>query len=333
MNGPTPIGATPARRRLSTQRQWRNAGLATCLVLILTACGGSSTGSDQTDRFVAGVNVTQLFAAPTTAELEAVRTLWQDRDVSAQGVTVEATVPITLGGTPATARVISHTVGGVRHYGAILTPDNAPPGTLPVLMYSHESNDGIDVDALLDYASLAFDDLVDQFVFVVPSFRSEHLTVGGTTYESEGDPSPWGHDVDDALALLNAAIATTPEADPERVGVLGFSRGATVGMLASIRDPRIDLVVAYYGPTDFLGPFVEELVIETLEGNPRDLPGVNDLNATLIQPLKDGERTIADVRSELIRRSPIHFAADLPQLQLHHSSGDPIVPVGETERL
>ncbi len=132
---------------------------------------------------------------------------------------------------------------------------------------------------------------------------------------------------------MNAVLASTPEADPDRIGVLGFSRGGAVGLLMAARDPRIDLIVEFFGPTDFFGPFVQDVVEEALRGSPRDLPGLAYLNAEFIQPLKRGEVTIADMRLELLRRSPVYFADRLPQLQIHHGTADEVVPVGEAERL
>jgi len=177
------------------------------------------------------------------------------------------------------------------------------------------------------------EDDLDDYVFVIPSFRAERLTFGGVNYLSDGPPSPWDRDVDDALALLNVAVATTPEADDTRVGVIGFSRGACVAMLMAERDPRIDVVVEFFGPTDFFGPFVQEVTREALLGTLRDLPGLAYLNNTLIQPLKNGDLTIDEVRLEMVRRSPVYFAELLPQLQVHHGTADNTVPVGEAERL
>ena len=96
-----------------------------------------------------------------------------------------------------------------------------------------------------------------------------------------------------------------PAADAENVGVLGFSRGAGVGMLMGIRNPRIDRVVEFFGLTDFFGSFVQDIVEDALRGSLRDLPGLAFLSEMYIQPLKRGELTIPEVRSELIRRSPV----------------------------
>jgi dipeptidyl aminopeptidase/acylaminoacyl peptidase len=139
--------------------------------------------------------------------------------------------------------------------------------------------------------------------------------------------------VEDARALLTVALQRTPQADPERIGVVGSSRGGDVALLMGIRDERVDLVAEFAGPTDFFGPFVQGAVESALRGQVPDLPGADYLNETLIQPLKRGELRIEDVRSELLRRSPVYFAAELPDLQVHHGTADLVVPVGEGERL
>ncbi len=298
--------------------------------LAVTACGDSSGPED---RIVEGVNFTQLFAPPTQAEIDAVLADWAGRDVSAQGVRVEAAATVAVGDTQAVLQVVSHTVGGVRHYGAVMVPVGAQPASLPVLMYTHGGDGGVNVDDLLPLLPLILGGLEDDFVFVAPSFRSEPLVFQNTTYLSEGEPSPWDRDVDDALALLNALAAVAPEADTSRIGLAGFSRGAAVAMLMAERDPKIDLVVEFFGPTDFFGPFVQDVVEEALRGMPRDLPGLDFLNARFIQPLKRGELSIADMRLEILRRSPVYFAERLPPLQVHHGTADDIVPVGEAERL
>jgi dipeptidyl aminopeptidase/acylaminoacyl peptidase len=299
-------------------------------LLLLAGCGDSTAPED---RIVEGVNFTELFAPPGSAEINAVLDDWAGRDISAQNIRSEVTAAVTIGGTQGTLEVVSHTVGGFRQYGAVLVPGNAQPGSLPVLVYTHGGDGGVNLDELLPLLPLLLGGMEDRFVLIAPSFRSEPLVFGGTTYLSEGEPSPWDRDVDDALALLNVVAATTPAADLDRVGVLGFSRGAAVAMLMAERDPRIDLVVEFFGPTDFFGPFVQDVVEEALRGTPRNLPGLDFLNEQFIQPLKRGELAIDDMRLEILRRSPVYFAERLPQLQVHHGTADDIVPVGEAERL
>ncbi|UCC49242.1 MAG: dienelactone hydrolase family protein [Gemmatimonadota bacterium] len=300
-------------------------------VLVLASACDDSAGP--ADRIVEGVDLDLLFAEPSPAEIDAIADEWEARDVSVQSVQEVVTSAETIGEVSATLRIVSHDVGGMTHYGAILVPDGAAPGSLPVLVYTHGGDGGVDIDELLPLLPVLLGEMVADFVLVAPAFRSEPLVFDGAEYLSEGAPSPWDLDVDDALALLNVALETAPEADPERIAVVGFSRGACVAMLMAERDSRIDLVVEFHGPTDFFGPFVQEVVEEALRGTPRDLPGLAYLDTTFIQPLKDGELTIEDVRPELVRRSPVYFAELLPQLQVHHGTADETVPVGEAQRL
>ena len=240
---------------------------------------------------------------------------------------------LTIGGVDTRVRVVSHTVGGVLHYGAIIVPTGAAPGSLPVIVYTHGGDGGVDMDETISQLPFLLGTDLQNYVFVAPSFRAEPLIFDGTTYQSAGPASPWDRDVDDALALINVVGATTPEADLDQIGVVGFSRGACVAMLMAARDPRIDLVVEFFGPTDFFGPFVQDVLEEALLGSLRDLPALETLYEQFILPLKNGEITIADMRPELVRRSPVYFADRLPQLQVHHGTADETVPVGEAERL
>jgi len=308
--------------------------LAAALVAaaLLSGCGDSST--EPGDHIVEGVNLTQLFAEPTSAETEAILASWRIRNVAAQNVEVVTTSQVTIGTTQTTVTVVSHVVGGVKHYGAIMEPEGAAAASLPVLMYLHGGDSGIDIDELLPLLPVILGDMADDFVLVAPSFRSEPLVFDSDLYVSEGPPSPWDRDVDDALALLNVVFSgVAPAADPARIAVAGFSRGACVGLLMAERDPRIDMAVEFFGPTDFFGPFVQEVTEEALLGTLRDLPGLEFLNDEYIQPLKNGDLTIAEVRTQMVRRSPVYYADRLPQLQVHHGSDDETVPVGEGERL
>jgi acetyl esterase/lipase len=302
-------------------------------LLLLTACSSSPTGPKPTDNIVEGVNLTQVFKAPSAAEISAISDEWETRDVSARDVQVMRTSAQTVGGTSVTVRIVAHTVGGYRHFGAVIEPPGKQIGSLPMLVYSHGGESGENLSLTLSFLPSELAALVGEFVVVVPSFRSEPLIYGGHAYVSEGPPSPWDYDVDDALALLNAAIEITPPADPTHIGVVGFSRGAGVGMLMAIRDPRIDAVVEFFGPTDFFGSYIQTLTEEALRGHPRNLPGLNYLNTTFIQPLKEGKITIADFRREMVRRSAVLFAGILPQLQIHHGTADVVVEVSQAQSL
>ena len=297
--------------------------------------GGIQTLIIAADLAVTAVNVDaidledeldNIFAAPTAAEIEAVRSDWAVRDISPVDVLVEFTQAYPLGDTPATLHVVSHQVGEARHYGAILAPDSAAPGTLPVLMYLHGGDSGVDVGDV-DVIGFFLGELRDRFVYVIPSFRSERLELDDSVWISTGPSSHWDYDVDDALALLNVALELTPQAKPEGMSIIGASRGAGVAMLAGIRDERIENIVAFFGPTDFFDEWVRQIVREAALGRPRKLTGVAFMDSTFVQPYMRGEIDMAQLRLELVRRSSVLFAEDLPAVQLHHGDSDETVAV------
>jgi dipeptidyl aminopeptidase/acylaminoacyl peptidase len=294
--------------------------------LLAAGCGEGGTGPDE------GPDLDALFAPPATSELAAVRAEWAARDPAPADVRVESTQRIMLGSTPATLRVLSHAIEGGRHYGAVITAEGAPPGSLPVLVYLHGGDDGVAVDELL-LLTLAFGDAFRGFAWVLPSFRGELLQARGGSWRSGGAASPWDRDVDDAMALLGAALATTPAADPTRVGALGFSRGGGVALLMGIRDERVDRVVEFFGPTDFLGADFRAATERALDGSLPALPGVRVLNERMIQPYAAGTLALAQARLELARRSAVLFAAELPPVLIHHGSADPVVAVSHAESL
>ena len=273
-----------------------------------------------------------LFAPATASEVEAVRSDWAGRDVSARGVTVELVEGFNLGGKACTLRILSHQVAGVRHLGAVIVPDGSSAGSRPLLVYLHGGDSGVSLDEL-QIIAFALGPLVDRFVYVVPSFRGEPLRHDGRNWTSDGPASPWDHDVDDTLALVNAAFESTPAARPGGFAVVGGSRGAGVALLAGIRDERIERIVSLFGPTDFFDDWVREIVHEAAAGTPRDLTAVAHLDSTVIAPYIRGEMLLPEARLEIIRRSAVLFAEDLPPVQLHHGTDDEIVSVSQAESL
>ena len=273
-----------------------------------------------------------LFTPPSDAEIDAVRIDWAGRDVSAADATVVLDEPMNLAGFRARLRVVSHTVTGVRHYGAIIVPDGAAEGSLPILAYLHGGDGGVSIGDL-QVATFALGELRDSFAYVIPSFRGEPLVHGDSVWVSEGPPSLWDYDVDDALALLNVAIEITPEARPDSINLFGGSRGAGVALLAGVREARIARIVAFFGPTYFFDDWVREIVREAALRMPRALPGVAHLDSTVIQPYIRGKYSRGDARLDLVRRSSVLFAVDLPAVQLHHGDIDQAVAVSQAEAL
>lgn len=306
-----------------------------CLGLILLLGGCDYTYADSEPDLpgtVNGIDLNPLFEPATADEILAVKADWATRDVSVQGYQLESTDRATFGGREFDVEIVSHVVTSQRHYGAIMTPTSAT-GRLPVMMYLHGGDGGVSADGEVGFVMQFFADLRDDFVIVVPSFRDEPLRYGGATYQSEGPASPWNYDVDDAIALLNVAAQTNDRVDDDRVAAFGMSRGGAVAMLMAARDARVDRVVEFFGPTDFFGPFVQQVAIETLQGNPSQLPGVVFMNDNYLVPLAQGALQAVDLRPQLVMRSAVLYVEDLPAVQMHHGDADTVVPVSQAELL
>jgi dipeptidyl aminopeptidase/acylaminoacyl peptidase len=304
--------------------------VASCSILLTacaTACGDSPSALRNT-----GVDLDRLFAPPTASESAAVEADWAARAPAAESVRVEFTGSLPLAGKSMHLSVVSHVVDGHRHHAAILIPAPAGPRGLPLLMYLHGGDASVAVEELTLLVNAAGEEVAEA-VWVVPSFRSESLRAGTMVWQSGGEPSPWDRDVDDALALLDVALAFTPVADAGRIGTIGQSRGSGVALLMSVRDPRIRATVEFFGPTDFFGTFMRDVVADALRGQLRPLPGLSHLNTTWLQPLRRGEVTYEATRRAMLRRSPAWFAARLGPVQLHHGTADAVVHVSQAQRL
>ena len=306
----------------------RGQTLQLFLVVSVAGCsGGPVAPPDDAPE----VDLDALFAPASQAEVDAVAADWAARSPGAAGVETELDTTVLAGPTTIRVRVVSHLVAGARHYGAVMLADGTPTPA-PVLVFTHPDDAGVAVEDVLTQIALV-GEVARRFVWVVPSFRSESLRFAGDAWRSEGEASPFDGDVDDALALLDVALGLEAAADTSAIGVLGFSRGAGVALLMGARDPRIDRIVDFFGPTDFFGPWVRGVVAEVLDGATPDLPGLAFLRARWLEPLRQGERTTAEVRLELVRRSPVLFAALLPAVQVHHGTADPVVDVSQAQSL
>lgn len=298
----------------------------------LTASASGATVTVAAEALDLDAELEALFTPASAAEVAAVRADWAARDVAATDVSVELTEQLTLGTSTATLRIVSHTVAGVRHFGAIIVPDGAAPESLPILMYTHGGDGGVSVDEF-QVLSLALGELVDRFVYVIPSFRSEPLRHGDRAWVSDGPSGHWDYDVDDAIALVNVTFESTPEARPGSFNIFGGSRGAGVALLAGIRDPRVERVIAFFGPTDFFDAWIRVIARKTALDGPWDLPGLIHLDSTVVRPLIRGGITTEEARLRLVRRSSVLFAEDLPAVQLHHGTADFVVPVSQAESM
>ena len=136
---------------------------------------------------------------------------WEAREPGVSGVRLELDQSATAGSLR--VRILSHTVGGLRHCGAVVTPEGAEPGSLPVVLFTHGEDDGVAVELTFLLTPITSGPGPER-AFVVPSYRSEPLRLGNQVFPSEGLPSPWDWDVDDMelsrfRGRVNTEIFTT----------------------------------------------------------------------------------------------------------------------------
>jgi acetyl esterase/lipase len=274
-----------------------------------------------------------LFAPPQDHEIGLVRDDWAGRRVEPKGWRVEAAGMVSGHAT----RVLSHVVDGHRHYGLVRLPRNfAQGGTFPVLLFLHGGATGVGVTTLDSFdAILASTELPDEFVYVAPSFRSELLNAGPLgTFSSQGIPSRLDRDVDDAIALLSVALRAIPEADRLRVAAFGTSRGGGVALLLGARDERVRLLASSAGIADLMMRAVRDQAALLLASrSTAEDPVMRFVMKTAIEPYVSGHLSLSEARLALLRSSPARFAAQLPELQVHHGELDAVVSIAHSDQL
>ncbi len=277
----------------------------------------------------------QVFQPPTVAEIKAVETDWRERNLSPKDVEEVTAGTIKFDDDEFRVRIVAHRVDGSKHYGAIILPINATPGCCPVIVeakgvswnYFHLNLSRLDSPSFMGSART-------RFIYVAPSYRGEVLDFNGKEYKSEGDrTNAWDGATDDAIALLNVALTTTPEADPNRIAVFGRSRGGSVALLMGERDSRIRGVVEWSGPTDWFslmgteGWKQQELFAEGLRTRAKPDETGGQLVEHFLMKAVRGEEDLPAVRHRMIAGSPLYFPHRLPRLQMHYGVEDTSVPV------
>ena len=286
-----------------------------------------------------------LFAAPTAHEIEAVRDDWERRHLGLTNVQRVAEHAISLQGRRFVARILSHSVHGDLHYGAVLIPDGATAGCCPVVVELH----GVDADyspfdiERARIPSILRHDL-SRVIVALPAFRGNTLVVTDHSYESQGTPTgAWDGAADDAIAFLNVVLDEVPEADSSKVCAYGKSRGGTVALLVGERDTRIDCVVNWAGPAEWfrhMGTFgwtlreqVEWALWERWE--PGRGWGSSDqfIDWFLRQSIPNGVPGLKETRHAILASSPLYFLDTLPAAEMHYGTEDRSVPAANAEAL
>lgn len=277
-----------------------------------------------------------LFAAPRPEELDGIRAEWRTRDLEGSVVNRGNPRRVDVDGTPMDLRLFEHPVRGVRHITAALVPVGAAAGSLPILLEAKGVSwnyfpmtipDGFTSPEVLGSDR-------SRVVIVVPLYRGERFVIADDTVASDGAPNDaWDGATDDLLAALHVALTQLPEADTSRICVFGRSRGGTVALLAGIRDPRIDCVVAWAAPTDWfqsmgLGGWTPRELLESgLAQRAAPPADGGQFIDHFLRGRPIGSEGLAAIRTRLIAASPLYFASGLPLTQAHWGLNDGIVPV------
>lgn len=285
----------------------------------------------------------QLFAPPTPAEIAAQRAAWAARDLAPQDVQEVASGLLDLGEVTAGVRIISHRVHGFRHYGAIVLPAGTEQagGSHPVML----DLKGVSWDYFaLDLRQLLSPRLLGaeqgRFIYVVPSFRGEVLRFDGVDYISEGDRTDgWDGATDDALALLNVALASTPQMDATRIAAFGKSRGGSVALLAGLRDGRIARVLDWAGPADWFALMASEgwtqqdIVADALRVRASPKEDGGQFVERMLAHVIDGRWGLAEARAQMLASSPLYFVDGLRCVRGLYGVEDEMVPVANGRAL
>ena len=299
------------------------------MAVALGACSGDSPISSATDGASTGPDFDALLQPPTVAERQAVLAEWSVPPLN--DVITEWLDTVQIASQPVVVRVVSHLVEGDRHMGAIAYPLGLDT-PLPALLYCHFDVEGVQFESAVLILTAVAGLRGDQFVYVIPSYRGQSLQLGTRRFSSTGERSPWDGEVDDALGLLQVAWSM-PETQDGQAAALGLSAGATVAMLAAVRQPGIAAVVDYFGPSDFFGDYSEGMLRRIVDGDTPQIRRIPLVAEQLILPWAEGLISTPEMRLALLRRSPAYFADHLPPILAHHGTADEIVDIGETTRL
>ena len=265
-----------------------------------------------------GIDKAALFAQPTTAEIDAVERNWAQRNLVPQHITIEETQSISA---KLAAYIISFSLGTIKEYAAVLTP--VTDERIPLLFHAGEF--GINEEPV-NLVRVKLPEEALPFIYIVPAMRGQYvsLEVGGKLLKSplSGGSRFDAFDgaTDDIIACLNAVGHLFEQADKNKAMIRGGSRGATVALLAGIRDQRFKRVV----PVAFNSDFVA--LTAQLYNDPT-------YKAQFLDGLLSGTSTIAQTRQLIIASSPFYFAKRIPKAQFHAAQNDRITPASQAELL
>lgn len=141
---------------------------------------------------------------------------------------------------PSTAGRFDVTIAGdgITQGGILYRPETPTPAGAIIVLHGWQTA-GTNGAALVEGRARRFSE--DGYVALALSMRGWPPSSGA---DDCGLRQP------DDVALAVAWLRTLPGVDAERVGIVGFSQGGQVALLAAARDQRLRAVVAYFPVTD-----------------------------------------------------------------------------------
>lgn len=261
----------------------------------------------------------KTYAAQAQGDLQRIVADWASRDPVAEHWTVKGS----QAGTGGELYLVGFSVDGVSQGGLVWVPNSGK--SLPVVLFGHPDDAGVDESYLTDLGDLLGSSLDTQMIIVMPAYRGETAWLGSDNVESDTSAqSPWDRDVDDGLALLQATLDHFSRADSSRIAAVGYSRGGGVSLISAFRDRRIKSVFEIAGPADFFAPSIQTIALGLLAGNSYGLPGLDFLDARYLTPFWNKDISADSLRCVLLKRSPARLALSglLPTTEAVHGTAD-----------
>ena len=237
--------------------------------------------------------------------------LWFDRvgDVAEVDKVYIPTVPVPK-------QEESYGIANSRHpfrmWTYVFVPKGAPAKKRPLLLLPHG---GVHADFTTYHTHIVRELMKEGYVVVAPEYRGS--TGYGREYQEAIDYG--GLEVDDVVAARDWAVATLASVDPTRVGIVGWSHGGLIALMAAFDHP--DRFQAAYA-----GVPVSDLVARM--GYQTDA-----YRRLFSAPYHIGKTANEDV-DEYRRRSPVTHVAKLRvPLLVHTNTNDRDVNVVEVQSL